>query len=135
MLQICTGEVHDSHRLPGPELRQMEKSAALPCAIYYLAGLCKQPKWTAAACISRTVTLHAGAKTGGEEPTLVRRLLQRGDLANASHFKGHQVELYWPVDGTWWLARIIKVLGLLDCSCHCTNDSDRAGVTDIAVAT
>ena len=65
----------------------------------------------------------------------MRRLLQRGDLADASHFKGHQVELYWPVDDTWWLARIIKVYGLLAYSCDCTNDCYRAGVTDIAVAT
>ena len=40
---------------------------------------------------------------------LVRRLLQRCDLADAQRFKGQQVELFWPEDATWWLARIIKV--------------------------
>ncbi len=40
---------------------------------------------------------------------MVRRLLQRSDLADAAHFKGQQVELFWPEDATWWLARIIKV--------------------------
>ena len=47
---------------------------------------------------------------GGAEPAMVRRLLQRGDLSEAQRFKGQQVELYWPEDATWWLARIIKVL-------------------------
>ena len=40
---------------------------------------------------------------------MVRRLLQQSDLADAAHFKGQQVELFWPEDDTWWLARIIKV--------------------------
>lgn len=40
---------------------------------------------------------------------MVRRLLQRCDLADAQRFKGQQVELFWPEDATWWLARIIKV--------------------------
>ncbi len=53
--------------------------------------------------------MSAGAKTGGEEPVMVRRLLQRCDLADAQRFKGQQVELFWPEDATWWLARIIKV--------------------------
>ncbi|CAL5221866.1 g4128 [Coccomyxa viridis] len=51
----------------------------------------------------------AGAKAGGEEPVMVRRLLQRCDLADAQRFKGQQVELFWPEDATWWLARIIKL--------------------------
>ena len=51
-----------------------------------------------------------GAKIGtDEEPAMVRRLLQREDLQEASRFKGQQVELFWPEDATWWLARIIKV--------------------------
>lgn len=40
---------------------------------------------------------------------MVRRLLQRGDLGDASRFKGQQVEVFWPQDGAWWLARVIKV--------------------------
>ena len=40
---------------------------------------------------------------------MVRRLLQRGDLSETQRFKGQQVELFWPEDATWWLARIIKV--------------------------
>ena len=44
---------------------------------------------------------------------LVRRLLQRCDLLDAQRFKGQQVELFWPEDATWWLARIIKVSHLL----------------------
>lgn len=51
------------------------------------------------------------APAGGspETPEMVRRLLQRSDLSRASSFKGQQVEVYWPQDATWWLARIIKV--------------------------
>ena len=44
---------------------------------------------------------------------MVRRLLQRGDLGEAGRFKGQQVEVYWPQDGTWWLARVIKVHSVL----------------------
>ena len=50
---------------------------------------------------------------------MVRRRLQQSDLADAAHFKGRQVELFWPEDDTWWLARIIKAsdcLGLSDYS-------------------
>jgi hypothetical protein len=49
----------------------------------------------------------AWANAGGAG--MVRRLLQRGDLGDASRFKGQQVEVFWPQDGTWWLARVIKV--------------------------
>ena len=40
---------------------------------------------------------------------MVRRLLQRADLGEAGRFRGQQVEVFWPQDGTWWLARVIKV--------------------------
>ncbi len=40
---------------------------------------------------------------------MVRRLLQCSDLSETQRFKGQQVELFWPEDATWWLARIIKV--------------------------
>jgi hypothetical protein len=54
---------------------------------------------------------------------MVRRLLQESDLGNPSQFKGQQVEVYWPEDGTWWLARVIKVsvhgqLLRLPLACH-----------------
>lgn len=42
-------------------------------------------------------------------PRMVRRLLQKSDLSNPGRFKGQQVEVYWPEDNTWWLARVIKV--------------------------
>ena len=51
----------------------------------------------------------AKARGVAVEPEMVRRLLQRSDLNNTSSFKGQQVEVFWPQDATWWLARIIKV--------------------------
>jgi hypothetical protein len=55
------------------------------------------------------LSVCAGARVGEGECGMVRRLLQQSDLADAAHFKGQQVELFWPEDDTWWLARIIKV--------------------------
>ncbi|BDA43771.1 hypothetical protein COCOBI_04-7870 [Coccomyxa sp. Obi] len=66
-----------------------------------------------AGAFDATAAATAGgpAAAGGspETPEMVRRLLQRSDLSRASSFKGQQVEVYWPQDATWWLARIIKL--------------------------
>ncbi len=66
---------------------------------------------TAAAAATARWTAATAGKAGGpgERPEMVRRLLQRGDLSHAGNFKGQQVEVFWPQDATWWLARIIKV--------------------------
>ena len=67
---------------------------------------------TVAATAGGTAAATAAARGSPEAPGLVRQLLQRSDLSRASDFKGKQVEVYWPQDDTWWLARIIKVTHL-----------------------
>ncbi|EIE19273.1 hypothetical protein COCSUDRAFT_67826 [Coccomyxa subellipsoidea C-169] len=66
---------------------------------------------TAAAAATARWTAATAGKVGGpgERPEMVRRLLQRGDISHAGNFKGQQVEVFWPQDATWWLARIIKL--------------------------
>ncbi|CAK0779899.1 hypothetical protein CVIRNUC_004883 [Coccomyxa viridis] len=60
-------------------------------------------------CFEGASSDAGGAKAGGAEQAMVRRLLQCSDLSETQRFKGQQVELFWPEDATWWLARIIKL--------------------------